>query len=94
MELAVRGARQACRYPAAGGGGAEVDGDDGACQLSGTKVMPDLGGEDAFFCGRDGTTVMVWHLGQEICRPEYCSSHCKCCPQWEQLNFNSLIKVS
>jgi hypothetical protein len=70
------------RYSAGGGG---------VFQLSGTKVMPDFGKTGAAFPGAGGTTVMPWHLGQEICLPEYCSSHCKCCPQWEQLNFNSLI---
>jgi hypothetical protein len=55
--------------------------------------MPDLGKTGAAFPAAGGTTVMPWHLGQAICLPEYWSSHCKCCPQWEQLNFNSLITV-
>jgi hypothetical protein len=67
QEWAAHRDRQVGRYSAVGGGGDEA----GVCQLSGTKVMPDLSGVGAIFCEKGGTTVMAWHLGQEICRPRY-----------------------
>jgi hypothetical protein len=65
-----------------------------ARQLSGTNVMPDFCGTGAAFPGTGGTTVRVLQEGQVICRPEYWSSHSRCCPQCEQLNLNWLIRPS
>jgi hypothetical protein len=80
------GGGQVSRFsvPAEAGGGVR--------QLSGTKVMPDFCTAGAAFPGTGGTTVRPLQVGHGICRPEYCSSHSRCCPQWEQLNLNWLIK--
>ena len=80
----VDGCGQVSRYLAPDGGG--------VFQLSGTKVMPDFCGTGAVFPGTGGTTVRPLQDGHGICRPEYCSSHSRCCPQCEQLNLNWLIK--
>jgi len=74
------------------GDGADFPG-SGFCQLSGTQVMPDFCGGVAAFPGAAGTSVRTWQAGQGICRPAYCDSHSKGCPQCEQLNLSWLIKL-
>jgi len=66
----------------------------GFCQLSGTLVMPDFRGDGTDSSGTAGTTVRAWQAGQGICRPAYCGSHSRRCPQWEQLNLSWLIRLS
>ena len=75
-----------------GGGGAFSAA--GFCQLSGTKVMPDFCGGGAGLAGTSGIRVRAWQEGQEISRLEYCSSHSRGCPHWEQLNLKQLISFS
>ena len=53
--------------------------------------MPDFRGDGADFSGSAGTSVRAWQTGQGICRPAYCGSHSRRCPQWEQLNLSWLI---
>jgi len=75
-----------------GGGG--VFSAAGFCQLSGIKVMPDFFEDGAGLAGTSGIRVRAWQEGQEICPPEYSSSHSRLCPHWEQLNLRQLISFS
>ena len=52
---------------AGGTGGADVVA--GFCQLSGTKVMPDLRDEFDAVGGTPGTVVSCWHEAQRTSRP-------------------------